>query len=256
MEQYTTRKTGTVPPRWDMVPPKTPIHEQEGERSGSTMRTNSTSFARHRMLMLLRVQEQCRQLAFSTFFRQGGAVSSLGFTSAIAGEGKSFLALLTAQVFSEESHKPVLLVDANWKHPSLHEALHCPAEPGLAEWLRGECHESAILHHVSRNLTFIPAGNGAQDATKLLQQVGQRKLLDRMGHPDCFLIIDLPAILSCAYATLAASMADSLVFVVCAAVTPKDLVKEAYAHIADLPIQGAVLNQVKRHIPGWLQQML
>src|SRR5215471_15157737 len=40
--------------------------------------------------------EQCRQIYLSTFFRENAAVRSLGFTSSLDGEGKSFLSIMTA----------------------------------------------------------------------------------------------------------------------------------------------------------------
>src|SRR5205807_5586521 len=84
------------------------------------------------------LQEQCRQLCLSVFFREHAPVRSLGFTSSIGGEGKSFLAMLTSRVLAIDSSDPVTLVECNWSHPSLHESFGCPAVPGLAEWLRGE----------------------------------------------------------------------------------------------------------------------
>ncbi len=55
-------------------------------------------------------QERCRQLNISTFFQENSPVRSLGFTSAIDGEGKSFLAMVTANLLANDSNVPVTLV--------------------------------------------------------------------------------------------------------------------------------------------------
>src|SRR4051812_21194374 len=47
------------------------------------------------------LRTRCKQLGISLFFRGDTPIRSLGFTSAIAGEGKTFLARLTAEVMAE-----------------------------------------------------------------------------------------------------------------------------------------------------------
>ena len=60
------------------------------------------------------LQERCRQLCLSVFFREHAPVRSLGFTSSLVGEGKSFLAVVTAGVLSDDSSSPVTLLECNW----------------------------------------------------------------------------------------------------------------------------------------------
>src|SRR5579884_1196113 len=201
-------------------------------------------------------QEQCRQVCLSVFFRENTPVRSLGFTSSIGGEGKSFLSLVAAKVLANDSFQPVVLVDCNWHHPSLHEAFRCPLRPGLAEWLRGECQELPIRHQVGSNLTFIPAGSGKQDVVKLLQRIREKGLLNLLAHRGELLIVDLPAIMTTAYGSLAASLVESLILVVQAGVTPEDLLAEAYKQVKDLPVRGVLLNQLESRIPSWIRQLL
>jgi Mrp family chromosome partitioning ATPase len=202
------------------------------------------------------VQEQCRQICLSVFFREHAPVRTLGFTSPIGGEGKSFLSLVTAKVLASDSFHPVTLIDCNWYHPSLHQALGCHLRPGLAEWLRGECHETHIRHQVGRNLTFIPAGSGKQDVVKLLDQIHKKGLLNLVAHSNDLLIVDLPSIVNTACGSLAASLTESLIIVVRAGVTPDTLIAEACEQLKNAPIHGLVLNQMESHIPRWLQQLL
>jgi Mrp family chromosome partitioning ATPase len=183
-------------------------------------------------------------------------VRSLGFTSSIKGEGKSFLAMVTAKVLANDSSNPVTLLECNWEHPSLHESFGYPLTPGLAEWLRGQCSETTIRHQVSRNLTFISAGDGKQDAVKLLQQIRQKGLLDLLAHSGDLLIVDLLPIMTTSYASLAASLVNALMVVVCAGVIPEGLLAEALKRMIDLPVEGIILNQVESRIPRWIRQIL
>jgi len=202
------------------------------------------------------LQEQCRQVCINVFFREDAPVSSLGFTSAISGEGKSFVALVTAGILANDSSEPVVLLDCNWEHPFLHEYFGLPSVPGLAEWVREECSESAMRYQVSDNLTIIPAGNGKQDAIKLLQQIRKKGLLDVLTSANERLIIDLPAILTTGYGQLAASLVESLMIVVCAGVTPEALIAETITRIEALPVQGLILNKLESRIPRWIRQIL
>lgn len=202
-------------------------------------------------------QEQCRQLCLSVFFREHAPVRSLGFTSSISGEGKSFLALVSAEVLANDSSSPVTLMECDWEHPNLAEYFGFPVVPGLAEWLRNECSEEHIRHQVSPNLTIIPAGNKKQDAIKLLQQIRLRGgLVNTLASSNELLIVDLPAIATTGYGSLAASLVESLIVVVRAGVTPSLQIAETCRRLKDLHVEGIVLNQVKSRIPRWIQELL
>ena len=202
------------------------------------------------------VQEQARKLSLSLFLREQSPVRSLGFTSAMGGEGKSFMALLTASVLAHDSTEPVILVEANWEHPTLHEQLGLPETPGLAEWLRGECDEGYVRHQMSENLSVITAGNGRNDAVRLLRQLRERSSVDMISSTRGLYIFDLPPIVTCSYGRMAAGVVESVIIVVRAGVTPEGMVAEACEQLKDLPVEGIMLNQVSTRIPKWLQRIL
>lgn len=200
--------------------------------------------------------ERCRHLNNSLFYREMAPVRSVGFTSSIEGEGKSFLASATAQVLSQDSIEPVVLLECNWQHPTLHEYFGIPANPGLAEWLRGSCAEDEIHHQVASNLTVIPAGNGSHDAVKLLNRLYKQGLQKAFKHHQALYIVDLPPILTTGYGSLAARLPESIVVVVRAQVVPDRMVVETCSQLTASTIHGIILNQTKSHIPRWLRQLL
>jgi len=202
------------------------------------------------------IQERCRQLCLSLFFREHAPIRSLGFTSSISGEGKSFLALMNAQLLAHDSGIPVTLVECNWEHPTLHEHFSIPRTPGLAEWIRGACNDYDIRYQVDDNLSVIPAGDGSQDAVKLLKHIQHAGLLKTFARSNELFIVDLPPIITTGYGSLAASLVEALIIVVHAGVTPDGLIAQASAQLKDLRVHGILLNQVESRIPSWIRRIL
>lgn len=202
------------------------------------------------------LQEQCRHLCLSLFFDKRSPVQSLGFTSSFKEEGKTFLAALSAGMLAKDSSNPVILMELNWEHPTIYEHFKLPSTPGLAEWLRGECSESAIRYEVGPNLIVIPAGNGKSDAVKLLHQMRQQGIVDTMTHANEFLIVDLPPVVTTAYGALAASLLEALIIVVRSGETSETMVAETCTQLKEFPVHGVILNQVQSRVPRWLQQLL
>jgi len=257
------------------IPVIEPVQQPSGEAPSVTIASNGiekapsqlpqfpdTSYpplsrqARRFAMEVQAIQEQCRHLCLSVFFRDQAPARSLGFTSSLAGEGKTLLAMMTANVLAQDSYNPVTLLECNWEHPCLHEHFRLPPAPGLAEWLRGECDKASIIHQVHPNLFVIPAGNGQQDAMRLIQRIRQQNLSDLLALSNAFLVVDLPAIAPTAYGLLASSLVEALIVVVHAGVTPDTLVAETCTQLKHLPVEGVILNQIESRIPRWLRHML
>lgn len=216
----------------------------------------TTKITKRDTIAMQMIQERCRQLCYSLFFREHRPVRSVGFTSSIDGEGKSFLSLATAQVLAHDTNEPVTLVECNWEHPSLHQYFGIPATPGLAEWLRGTCDEDDIRYQVEDNLTLIPAGNGSQDPMKLLKLMQQVGLHNYFSHKDSLFVVELPSILTAGYGSLAASLVESVIIVVHTQIITDRMLTETYSQIKNLPVHGIILNQRESRIPHWIQQIL
>ncbi len=212
--------------------------------------------SKHEVIHAQALRERFRQLGLAFFADRRVSIRSLGFTSTIEGEGKSFLSSLLAQVLADDGFARVTLLDCNWRHTNLHEHFDIPATPGLAEWLRGDCKPEAIRYSVNKNLTIIPAGNGHSDAISLLQEFKNKSFQHILTNPEELLIVDLPAVLSTGYGALAASLPEALLFVVRAGVTPAPMIEEAFGQLTDLPVKSVVLNQVESKIPRWIRQLL
>src|SRR5579884_3193242 len=240
------------------APRARPALPEKGGKSGKRQKQKAATepAGKRAQLHAYLTQERCRHLCLSIFFREQTTVRSLGFTSSINGEGKSFLALTSARALARDNGVPVTLLECNWEHPCLHRYSGISSTPGLAEYLRGEANEKVIRYQVESNLTIIPAGNGRQDSVKLIQQLRKQGSFDSLLLPDELFIVDLPPIVTSAYGALIASLVDALIVVVRAHVTPATMIAETYTQLKGLPVEGMLLNQVESHIPRWLRHLL
>ncbi len=233
---------------------KQPQQRTAGKKKASKKGTSQV--VSHDLLSAQAMRERCRQICATIFFRERSPAHSLGFTSAVGGEGKTLLAMVTASVLANDSSKPVTLLECTWERPRLHEHFGLDRQPGLAEWIRGECSEEEMRHRITENLTVIPAGDDKGHAMRLIHQMHEKDLFTRLRHGYESFIVDLPAVVTSGYGTLAASLVDALIVVVHAGVTPDVLVGDACSQLKELPVQGILLNQIESRIPRWIRQML
>ncbi len=231
--------------------PETPLPSSSGTLSSIQVQykrvtpTYARPIPRQDIKKVRQLEEQCQRFCLSLFFREEKPVRSVGITSSIPGEGKTFVAAMTAQVLAADSLHPVTLVELDWDHPGLHRYFDFSVTPGIAEWLRGECVEGDIRYPVSDNLSVIPAGEGQFEAVRLLQRLKQQGILETLANPNGLLVVDLPAVTTTAYSLLAATMLEALAIVTRVGVTPDDLLAQTCIDLRHLPVEGIILNRIE-----------
>ncbi|ABS64606.1 Non-specific protein-tyrosine kinase [Parvibaculum lavamentivorans DS-1] len=135
-------------------------------------------------------------------------------TSAIAGEGKTATAASLARVFAMGGYRTVI-IDADLRDPSLHEALGARRQPGLADLLVGR----AAFQHVIRqdNASYahvIQAGTPVPNPTAALASSQMLWVLNALQQTYDYIIIDSPAAMATADAQVLAKITDVTVLVV------------------------------------------
>lgn len=156
---------------------------------------------------------------------------TIGFTSAVFGEGTSTLALGTSLSLAELGPAPVLLVDANWLQPSLTSDAGASSGRGLAEVLRGEAElDEVVVPTGHLRLTFLAAGDTTEGRPPLaaLPSLMERAL-------SCFgsIVVDLPPALVGESMVLPWSASlEQLFIVVRSGVTPLSLARRAVEEIS------------------------
>ena len=180
------------------------------------------------------------------------APRTLAVTSSIRREGTSSIALGTAlSVAAFDSTSTVLLIDANWLHPSLTEQAGLSVARGLAECLRdGYALERAIVKTARRGLSVLPAGQSGDEAPPL---GGLAALLGNARHDYTKIIVDLPPVMVAPSLVVPwADVADQTYLVVRRGATPVTVIRKAMAEIGKERPQ-LILNRSRDHNDSWVR---
>jgi protein-tyrosine kinase len=181
-----------------------------------------------------------------TQVRETFPLKTILVTSAISGEGKTYVASNLAQVMARQRERRVLLIDGDLRRSRLHLPLGAPLSPGLSEYLRGEAKEMAVIQHgQEENLCFIPGGGSVSEPSELLSNGKLKVLLERLAPVFDWIIIDSPPCVPVSDSLILADHCDGVLLVVRAASTPLALAQKARQELQGRNVIGAVLNAVK-----------
>lgn len=182
---------------------------------------------------------------------------SILITSAMPGEGKSQCAsnLATAMAYGGQK---VLLIDADFLHPSQHEILKMSIEPGYAQVLQDALTLSSVvrLTHVS-NLHLLSAGKNAlknpEELISLLSGPAHQSNLKELAKHYDVILIDGPPTMSMADAQLLSGMADSLVLVAAEKTHQEEVYRaRSMLRLAGGLLLGVIVNSVSlREMGNW-----
>lgn len=185
--------------------------------------------------------------------RGGGAApveraNLIMITSALAGEGKTFVSVNLAISMAMELDKRVLLVDADVARPSVLSRLGLEPSKGLLDVLTDPALElsDVMLRTNIDKLSVLPAGTQRDHTTELLASGDVADLLDDMAsrYADRVIIFDAPPLLPTTESRVLASHMGQVVLVVEAEQTPQGSVQEALATIESCPVVMTMLNKV------------
>jgi len=189
--------------------------------------------------------EQFRTLRTRLYqLRSSQSLRTVLVTSAVAGEGKTFVTSNLGQAIVHQPDRRALIIDADLRCARLHLPLGAPTAPGLTDYLRGEADEMAIIQHgVEGNLCFIPGGNEVSNPSELLSNGRLKKLLDHLTPVFDWVILDSPPCVPVADASIIAALCDGVVLVVRAGSTPTRVAQRACQELQG-KIVGVVLNAI------------
>ena len=177
------------------------------------------------------------------------AANLIMVTSALPGEGKTFMAVNLAISIAMELDTTVLLVDADVARPAIPERLGLPTESGLLDLLtRKDLDVADVLMRTNiERLSILPAGSPHSRATELLASEGMARLIEELAgrYPDRVLIFDAPPLLSSTESRVLAAHMGQVVLVVEAERTPQSSVKSALDAIEACPVVMTVLNKIE-----------
>lgn len=229
-------------PRFESVPPPESVWRPEPEPADQPARLDPHLIAALAPSSL--AAEQYRSLR--TRIRRveaGRTVKTILITSPAKGDGKSLTASNLALTMSQEFQQRVLLLDADLRRPSLHELFALGDGAGLADVLMGVAElDEALVNLPEHHLTVLRAGVPPNHPTELLGSAAMRRVMESLRARFDKILIDMPPVAPLADTHVVAPMADGILMVVRAGVTPKPAIERALNGLDLAKVLGLVLN--------------
>ncbi len=170
-------------------------------------------------------------------------------TSAVEGEGKTFVSCnLALSIASELDHR-VVLVDADVLRPTVLQRLGLPPSPGMLDLLTDPAIQMSdvLLRTNVDKLSVLPAGMPRDNAEELLASEAMRTLIAEMSerYHDRIVVFDAPPLLLSNEARVLASQVGQVVVVVAAEHTKQSLLMQALASVESCPVVLTLLNKAR-----------
>ena len=180
------------------------------------------------------------------FPQSGTPPKSIMVTSAVPGEGKSFVSANLAVSIAQNINEHVLLMDCDIRHSGIHRMLGLDdGVRGLSEYLKGEVDIQTIFRKTDEEkLTILPGGHPPHNPAELLSSQKMSELLVevRERYADRYIIIDSPPPQLTAETSAIARQVDGIILVVKYGETPRDMVADLVEIVGREKILGCVLN--------------
>ena len=168
-------------------------------------------------------------------------------TSALPGEGKTFVAINLAMSLAMEVDGRVLLVDADVVSPSVPGVLGIEQAKGLMDVLTqpNAIFEEAVLGTNVERLTLLLAGTPHATASELLASEAMTRLLAEVSrrYPDRIVLFDSPPLLATTESRVLATHMGQVVVVVEAQRTTHAVLDSALSMLESCPVVHTLLNK-------------
>ena len=200
--------------------------------------------------------ESFRQLRTSLLFASDQPVRSILVTSANPGDGKSTVAANLAIAMAHAGSR-VLLIDANFRRPTLGRIFNVPETVGLSNVLVGVNTIAEAVQATSvENLDVLPSGVSPPSPAELLGSQSMRQLIVDQGKAYDRVIIDGAPMLVVADNYLLAEVVDGVVLVFAAGTNTRGMALRAARQVLSLRgrVLGGVLNRVRATKGGYFRE--
>ncbi len=172
---------------------------------------------------------------------------TLVVTSASPAEGKSFTAANLALTQAQLAEHRVLLIDFDFRRPTVDKVFQIPIAPGMTNYLQGTASFSDVIKRVAdSNLYIITAGDPVTNPLELLNLKECGSLLAEVRSHFDWVILDSPPLLFAADGNLLATMCDGTILVVRIGTTTFDSVSRALQSLCENNVLGIVVNGARR----------
>jgi len=184
------------------------------------------------------------------------ALKSILVTAAGPREGTSAIITNLGLYLSGSANHHVLLLDANFRGPSLHKLLKVDNTLGFAELIEGKASFDEVIRQAGNNLYFISAGQTDSNPVILFNSPKVKELIEETKKKFEVILIDCPNVMGFKESISLAEQTDATVVVVNEGATRRQIVKLALKPLwaKKINLLGVVLNNRTFPIPKFLYE--
>ncbi len=171
----------------------------------------------------------------------------IGITSSIRGEGKSTTAINLSYVIAEGGCK-TLLIDGDFRLPSVAKKMKTESVPGLSDLLLSELYDiEGFKSPLNDNWYILPSGKIPPNPSELLGSLRMSKQIESFRGQFDYIIIDLPPINLVSDALTASRYIDGMILVVRENYVAKKDLEECtrQMELSRIKLLGCVMNDNK-----------
>jgi len=179
------------------------------------------------------------------FPKDGKTPRTIMVTSAFPGEGKTFVAANLAASIALGINEHVLLVDCDFRRPSMHNMFGCSNNEGLHEYLTKKKNLPDLLIRTRmEKLSLLTAGSSPTNPSELLSSTEMKEFLAEVKsrYQDRYIVIDATPSQVTAEVGVLSNYVDGIVFVVMARKSPKETIRRSVENLGKKKILGIVFN--------------
>jgi protein-tyrosine kinase len=180
------------------------------------------------------------------------APKSFLVTSSNRGEGKSTIASNLAVTIAQFPKKKIVIIDADLRRPRIHQLFGLECDDGLKECLESSIDPMKVVKPTELpNLQAITAGSRSKTPGKLFESEALSEMLRKVSFYYDVVIVDSAPVLAVSDTLFLCSEIDSVMLVVLAGVTPREVAIRARNVLLDsnAHIGGVVLNNASGVLP-------
>lgn len=181
--------------------------------------------------------------------------NTLAVLSPMSGAGKTLSAINLAIAIAAESNRTALLVDFDFRQPSIHRRFGIDPELGVDDCIeqRRPVQEAMVKIRGYDRLTLLPARQRNEHSSELLSSQRVAELVSelRARYANRILIFDLPPVLQADDALAFTRYVQAGLLVVNEGHTRRDDVMRSLTLLQDLKIVGTVLNGSRNAIDAY-----
>lgn len=166
-------------------------------------------------------------------------------TSAMAGEGKSLVAINLAITIAVDLHNNAVIVDCDLRNPSLSRWFGLKEQQGLSDYLLGKAALSDLLIKTSvEKLSILPGGPLQENPVELIGSDKMKSLVQdlKSRYEDRYIILDSSPLLATTEPSVLNELVDGILLVIRSGVTPRETIQQGLKFLDKKKIIGTVLN--------------